>query len=114
MISCQSCGNQNPIGTRYCRRCGTKIEFTPGLVLAAVQREQAAAASSRWFEHGRSALTIGLFLLTCALVLRYAVVPPMPAAEVPAVGVGSFLPRELPKPEAKSEAQPAPKGVPKR
>lgn len=115
MISCQACGNQNPIGTRYCRRCGTKIEFSPALVLEAVQRDQAALASSRWFELGRSVLIIGLFFLTCALVLRYVVVPPMPVAEVPPVDVGSFLPRELPaKPEAKPEAKPAPKVVPKR
>lgn len=114
MIPCQACGNQNPIGTRYCRACGTKIEFTPGQVLEAVQRDQAALASSRWFELGRSALIIGLFFLTCALVLRYSIVPPMPAADVPPVDVGSFLPRELPKVEAKAAAKPVPQVVPQR
>lgn len=105
MIACQSCGNDNPIGTRYCRRCGTKIEVNQELVAAAVQRDQADVASARWFERGRSALIIGLFFLTCALVLRYSIVPPLPAADVPPVDVGGILPAELPRDEAK----PAPK-----
>ena len=107
MISCQSCGNQNPIGTRYCRKCGTKIEVNQQLVEEAVQRDQADVASSRWFERGRSALIISLFFLTCALVLRYSIVPPMPPADVPVVDVGGFLPTELPKASAKVDAKPA-------
>ena len=107
MISCQACGNDNPIGTRYCRRCGTKIEVNQEQVVAAVQRDQADVAAARWFERGRSALIIGLFFLTCALVLRYSIVPPLPAADVPPVDVGGILPSELPRVEAKAEAKPA-------
>lgn len=105
MIPCQSCGNDNPIGTRYCRRCGTKIEVNQQQVVAAVQRDQADVAATRWFERGRSALIIALFFLTCALVLRYSIVPPLPAADVPPVDVGGILPSELPT----AEAKPAPK-----
>ncbi len=105
MITCQSCGNDNPISTRFCRRCGTKIEVAPQELFAAVQRDQADVAASRWFERGRSLLIIGLFFITCALVLRYSVVPPMPAADVPPVDVGGFLPEQLP---AKSPAVKAP------
>ena len=107
MIPCQSCGNDNPIGTRYCRRCGTKIEVNQEQVVAAVQRDQADVASARWFERGRSALIIGLFFLTCALVLRYSIVPPLPAADVPPVDIGGILPAELPKAEVKPAVKPA-------
>ena len=104
MIPCQSCGNDNPIGTRYCRRCGTKIEVNQEQVVAAVQRDQADVASARWFERGRSALIIGLFFLTCALVLRYSIVPQLPAADVPPVDMGGILPAELPRVEVKPAA----------
>jgi hypothetical protein len=97
MIPCQACGNQNPMGTRFCRRCGVKIEFNQQQVVESVQRDNADAASTRWLERGRSMLIIGGFFLTCALVLRYAVVPAMPQADVPPVDVGGFLPEQLPK-----------------
>ena len=121
MITCQSCGNQNPMGTRFCRRCGIKIEVDQQQVFESVQRDNADAASTRWFERGRSALIIGLFFLTCALVLRYSVVPPIPAADVPPVNVGGFLPEQLPKVEskdkdknkAKEKAAPDAKAAPK-
>ncbi len=106
MIPCQSCGNGNPIGTRYCRRCGTKIEINQEQVVAAVQRGQADIVSARWFERGRSALTLGLFFLTCALLLRYSIVPPLPPADVPPVDFGGILPAELPRIEAKAAAKP--------
>lgn len=97
MIPCQSCGNQNPIGTRYCRKCGTKIEVQQGAIVEAVERDNADLSSQRWLERGRSALIIGLFFLTCGLVLRFSIVPPMPAADVPPVEIGPWLPDELPK-----------------
>lgn len=100
MIPCQSCGNMNPIGTRYCRKCGTKIEAKAQDVVLAVQRDNDDAAATRWLERGRSALVIALFFLTCALVLRYAIVPAMPAADVPPVDPGPILPAELPRIEA--------------
>ncbi|MBN8526035.1 MAG: hypothetical protein J0M02_11930 [Planctomycetes bacterium] len=104
MIPCQACGNQNPIGTRYCRRCGEKVHADQQQVMQAVQSTNDDLASRKWLERGRSALVIGAFLLVCALVLRYAVVPPMPSAEVPPVDAGPFIPAELPKVEAKAEA----------
>jgi hypothetical protein len=106
MIACQACGNDNPIGTRYCRRCGAKLAFSQERVVAAVQRDQADLAAARWSERGRSALIIGLFLLTCALVLRYAIVPQLPEADVPPVEFGGILPSELPRVEAQAEARP--------
>jgi hypothetical protein len=115
MILCQSCGNQNPMGTRYCRRCGTKIEINQQQVFQAVQDNQSDIAATRWMERGRSILIIGVFFLVCALVLRYAVVPEMPLADVPPVAVGGFLPDQLPQIEAKtvpSDAPPKPAVTP--
>jgi len=111
VIPCQSCGKQNPIGTRYCRACGTKIEVNQQQVFQAVSEDRADAASTRWFERGRSLLIIGLFFLTCALVLRLSVVPPMPVADVPPVDVGGFLPKQLPQDKLvdNSAAKPAAK-----
>ncbi len=108
MILCQVCGNQNPIGTRYCRRCGEKIQVDQQQVFQAVQDNQSEINSKRWMERGRSLLVIGGFFLVCALVLRYAVVPPMPVTEVPPVDVGGFIPAELPKIELKAEPAAAP------
>ncbi len=112
MIPCQSCGNQNPIGTRYCRKCGTKIEVAPNQIFEAVQRDNADLGAARWFERGRSILIIGMFFLTCALVLRYAIVPPMPVADVPPVDVGSFLPDQLPQKAAPAVEEAGPKAKP--
>jgi len=108
MIPCQACGNQNPIATRYCRKCGAKLEVKPQDVVEAVSRDNADLSAQRWFEGGRSALIIGMFFLTCALVLRYAVVPPMPLADVPPVDFGGILPAELPKTPVKVEAKAKP------
>ncbi len=113
MIPCQACGKQNPIGTRYCRACGTKIEINQDLVVQAVTEDRADAASARWFERGRSLLIIGMFFMTCALVMRLSVVPPMPVADVPPIDVGGFLPTQLPKSAAAAEAKPVKSAVPK-
>jgi hypothetical protein len=93
MIPCQVCGNQNPIGTRFCRACGERIAVVKvDQLAAAVRDDQVSAASLRRLEGGRSLLLVGLFLLVCALVLRYAVVPPLPAADVPPLPAGELLP----------------------
>lgn len=107
MIPCQVCGNQNPIGTRYCRRCGEKIQVDQRQLFEAVQEDQDAKASLRWIERGRSLLVMGLFLLVCALVVSQALVPAMPVAEVPPVAAGALLPGNLPRVEVRPEAKAA-------
>lgn len=92
MIICQNCGHRNPLRTRYCHACGARLEARPEEVALAVQEDREEAAATRWLEHGRSLLVVGLFLLTCALVLRYAIVPPLPPAEVPPLDPGPVLP----------------------
>lgn len=110
MIPCQSCGAQNPIGTRYCRACGTKLEVQQAQVFSAVKQDIAKHAADRWLQRGRSMLMIGAFLLTAALAFLYAVVPELPPAVVPLQDAGPVVP-EFPA-TAPAPAQPAPPAAP--
>jgi hypothetical protein len=92
MIPCQSCGAENPIGTRYCRACGTKLEVQQAQVFSAVKQDIAKHAADRWLQRGRSMLMIGAFLLTAALAFLYAVVPELPPAVVPLQDAGPVVP----------------------
>lgn len=109
MIPCQSCGHQNPIATRFCRSCGVRLELKQEAVFKAVNDDLAEGRSLRWLARGNSAMAFGGFLLVCGLVLRYAVVPPFPRADIPPVDVGSVLPAKLPAvaPEAQPKADAA-------
>lgn len=108
MIPCQDCGNQNPLGTRYCRVCGTKIVVDKNRVFQAVSHDNEVSASKRFLDSGRSALLLGSFVLLCALVLRYSVVPDFPQSDVPPfVGTELIAPLAAPPPPAAPAALPA-------
>lgn len=111
MIPCQQCGHQNPIASRYCRSCGVKLEVKQETVFKAVSDDLAEGRSLRWLARGNSALAIGGFILVCGLVLRYAVVPPFPRADIPPVDAGGVVPDKLPSIAAPPEpaAEPAAK-----
>lgn len=98
MIACTACGKQNPLATRYCRQCGAKLVVNQASVAQAMEDEFAIGRSLRWMARGHSMLSIGGFLLACALVLRFVVVPPLPSADVPPVDAGSVLPEASAKP----------------
>ena len=83
MIPCQSCNHENPVSARYCHSCGTKLDRSKKRVLAAVIADRHEDGSFRWMARGHSMLLVGGFLLLCALVLRYIVIPDMPSADVP-------------------------------
>ena len=83
MISCDTCGSANPLGTRWCRQCGNKLVIDASKVEAAVAATDAAAADDRFVAWGRSAIGLGAFLLIAVVVLRLALVPSMPLADVP-------------------------------
>lgn len=105
MIPCGACGNQNPIQSRYCRQCGAKLVVDHAAVAQALLDDAVIARSERWLARGRSALSVGVFLLVCALVLRYVLVPQLPPADIPEVDAGSVLPDEAPRPAAKAPAR---------
>lgn len=96
MITCGACGTQNQLTGRYCRKCGAKLVINQEAVTQALQDDLAEGRSMRWLAAGRSALSIGGFLLVCALVMRYVVVPAMPPADIPPVEAGSVMPEAKP------------------
>lgn len=98
MIPCDACGHQNPLTSRHCRQCGVKLVINQDAVVQALQNDFAEGRSLQWLARGGSAVSLGGFLLLCALVLRFVVVPPLPPAEVPPVEAGSVLPELPPKP----------------
>ncbi len=83
MISCDTCGFVNPLGTRWCRQCGNKLNIDATKVEAAVAATDAAEAGDRFLAGSRSAVSLGLFLLIAVLILRLALVPRLPPADVP-------------------------------
>lgn len=84
MISCQSCGHDNPLGTTFCRGCGTRLMVDYEAIEASVHRTRMGERDHALLASGRSALMLCAFALVCALIARYVVVPPMPPTVPPA------------------------------
>ena len=83
MITCASCGISNPMGTRWCRQCGTKLDLNVQQVQAAVSATAEAASDDNLVTAGRNTLALGGFLLVTAFILRLALVPDLPPVEAP-------------------------------
>ena len=83
MISCDTCGSVNPLGTRWCHQCGNKLNIDAHKVQAAVAATDAAQADDRFVAMGRSTLNLGIFLLLVVIILRLALVPNLPQPDVP-------------------------------
>ncbi len=92
MVPCPKCGNINPLGTRYCRACGEKIEVTFGMIQASVGATQVQNRDTVILGWGRSAIALSVFLLICAVVLRTVLVPALPRADLPPVPTGDVFP----------------------
>ena len=92
MIVCASCGISNPMGTRWCRQCGTKLDLNVAQVEAAVSATNEAASDDRFMGHGRSALALGGFLLLTTVILRLALVPDLPTVDAPVALPDRVLP----------------------
>ncbi len=83
MIPCSKCLFVNPMGTRWCRQCGDKLELNARQVETSINATQAAEAQDRLFALGRSAFSAGIFILITTIVVRLALVPTLPPAEIP-------------------------------
>ena len=83
MIPCSKCLFVNPMGTRWCRQCGDKLDLNAQQVEASVNATQAAEAEDRLVAWGRSAFSAGIFILITTIVVRLALVPALPPAEIP-------------------------------
>jgi hypothetical protein len=96
MIPCQKCGHINPLGTSFCRGCGTRLEFDYEAVAASVAGTKRDHRDENVFTWGRSALTLCGFALICALIVRYVMVPPMPLLEYPLAPSIALFPKDAP------------------
>jgi uncharacterized membrane protein YvbJ len=93
MISCQSCGHENPLGATFCRGCGTRLVVDFQAIEQSVHSTRVAEQDHALLRSGRSAVMLCTFALVCALIARYVVVPPMPASvSPPAPVIEVFLP----------------------
>ena len=93
MISCQTCGHDNPLGATFCRSCGKRLVVDFQAIEQSVQSTRVFDRDHSLLRSGRSALMLCTFALICALIARYVVVPPMPATVPPPTPVLEvFLP----------------------
>ena len=83
MIPCPECGFENPMGTRWCRQCGTKLDLTAAQIETSILATKTAQEDERLLGMGRSILTMGAFALVAVIVLRVALVPRLPLVEPP-------------------------------
>lgn len=83
MIPCSKCLFVNPMGTRWCRQCGEKLELNARMVEASVAATNVANADDRILGWGRSAFSTGAFILITTIILRTALVPALPPADIP-------------------------------
>lgn len=106
MIACNACGANNPLGTRYCRSCGAKIEIQYAQIAHSVQQTRTTNRADRLFASGRSTLSLAVFAFACALVLWSLIAPPLPEADLP-----PLFPEHLLPPNPVPAAAPVPLGA---
>ena len=107
MITCTSCGQNNPMGTRWCRQCGAKLNLDVQQVTQAIAETAAANTDATLLERGRSLAMLGVFLLLAVALVRWALVPQLPPA-APTVALAKNL---LPETEAAAPPAPAANGA---
>lgn len=83
MIICQKCGYDNPMTTVFCRSCGARLEFNPNQLGQSIQQDNAAKRDRDVLGWGRSAISLCVFALVVALVLRFIAMPTAPTGDVP-------------------------------
>ncbi len=104
MIPCAICGFNNPLGTRFCRGCGEKIETKLSMVNQSVAKTKQSDRETSLLKMGSSAMQIGGFLFLAALVFRNTLVPDMPAPDLPPVAVANLVPDAFLKAAPKNAA----------
>jgi hypothetical protein len=110
MIACPACGHDNPLGTRFCRSCGGKMEIKLAQVVGSIEQTRQQNREESILKAGRSALGLSIFLLLCAIILRAMVVPQMPVADLPAPDIPTLVPQSV----GETQSTPIPLGSPKR
>ena len=92
MIPCPVCGNVNPFTTRFCRKCGHRLEIKVSQVAHALDENAQTRRQQRFQGAGTSTLVMAVFALVCALFVRYVLVPALPPADLPPYQADSLLP----------------------
>lgn len=92
MIPCSKCLFVNPMGTRWCRQCGEKLDLNARQVEASVAATNVAHADDRILGWGRSAFSSGAFILITTIILRAALVPALPPADIPTLLPAQIIP----------------------
>jgi hypothetical protein len=96
MIPCQKCNRVNPLGTVFCHGCGVRLVVNYQQVAESVAGTAKANVDDATFGWGRGSLMLCSFLMVCALVLRYGLVPAMPVLELPPAPALPLFPKEAP------------------
>jgi len=92
MIPCPVCGNVNPFTTRFCRKCGHRLEVKVSQVAHALEENAQTKREQRFHAASTSTLVLAGFLLACAAFARLVMVPDLPSADLPPYQVASLLP----------------------
>lgn len=96
MIPCQKCNHSNPLGTVFCHGCGVRLVVNYQQIAQSVAGTVKANADDAVFGWGRGSVLLCSFLLVCALVLRFGLVPAMPTLELPPAPALPLFPKEAP------------------
>jgi hypothetical protein len=100
VIPCPNCTFVNPLGTRFCRSCGERIEVKLSQVAESVTKTNKSNRETSLVKAGMSSLTLGGFLLVAAIIFRCTLVPDVPAPDLPPVAMQDLIPETFGKPQA--------------
>jgi len=96
MIPCPVCGNVNPFTTRFCRKCGHRLEIKVSQVAHAIGVNAQSKREQRFHAASVSALILAGFLVLCAAFTLLVMVPALPPADLPPYHAESLVPLPLP------------------
>lgn len=83
MIPCNHCGQDNDLGTLFCRSCGQRIEIDPSAINASIAQTTHQTRVAKMLRGARNALGIACFLCVATLFIRYAAVGSLPPLRMP-------------------------------
>ncbi|MBA3708034.1 MAG: zinc ribbon domain-containing protein [Planctomycetes bacterium] len=96
MIPCPTCEFVNPLGTRFCRSCGGKLDLKMSQVTGSIKNLKEQNRADQISSLGRSIFSLSAFLFIFTIVVRVMVVPAMPIADLPPAQVDALLPKDGP------------------
>ncbi len=95
MIACEKCAYVNPLGTRFCRQCGEKLNIQFAQVMTSVHKSKKIKDERGIVRSGTNVLTIGAFLFITTLGAYALLVPQAPAPDLPSLQTEHLVPDHL-------------------